>query len=56
MPFIRAYLRESQEMVFDAHDRGFAFWRGACTRGIYDNLWTPPAAGILALTHMASGA
>jgi transposase len=40
MPFIRAYLRESQEMVFDAHDRGFAFWRGACTRGIYDNMKT----------------
>lgn len=31
--FVRAYLRESQEMVFDAHDRAFAFFRGACTRG-----------------------
>jgi transposase len=38
MLFVRAYPRETQEMVFDAHDRAFAFFRGACTRGIYDNL------------------
>jgi transposase len=44
MLFVRAYPRETQEMVFDAHDRAFAFFKGACTRGIYDNLWTPPAA------------
>ena len=31
MMFVRAYPRESQEMVFDAHDRAFAFFRGACT-------------------------
>jgi len=36
----RAYMRESQEMVFDAHDRAFAFFKGACTRGIYDNMKT----------------
>ena len=40
MFFVRAYPRESQEMVFDAHDRAFAFFRGACTRGIYDNMKT----------------
>ena len=40
MMFVRAYMRESQEMVFDAHDRAFAFFRGACTRGIYDNMKT----------------
>ena len=40
MLFVRAYPRETQEMVFDAHDRGFAFFRGACTRGIYDNMRT----------------
>ena len=40
MPFVRAYPRESQEMVFDAHDRAFAFYRGACERGIYDNMKT----------------
>ncbi len=27
-------------MVFDAHDRAFAFFKGACTRGIYDNMKT----------------
>jgi transposase len=29
MPFVRAYPRESQEMVFDAHERAFAFFHGA---------------------------
>ena len=40
MLFVRAYPRETQEMVFDAHDRAFAFFKGACTRGIYDNMKT----------------
>ena len=40
MLFARAYPRESQEMVFDAHDRAFAFFKGACVRGIYDNMKT----------------
>ncbi len=40
MSFLRAYLREAQEMVFDAHDKAFAFFRGACERGIYDNMKT----------------
>jgi transposase len=40
MAFLRAYPRETQEMVFDAHDRAFAFFHGACTRGIYDNMKT----------------
>ena len=40
MPFVRAYPRESQEMVFDAHARAFDFFKGACTRGIYDNMKT----------------
>ena len=40
MPFVRAYPRESQEMVFEAHARAFEFYRGACTRGIYDNMKT----------------
>src|SRR5665647_890032 len=38
MMFARAYPRETQEMVFDAHERAFAFFKGACTRGIYDNM------------------
>ena len=40
MLFVRAYPRETQEMVFDAHERAFAFFKGACTRGIYDNMKT----------------
>jgi transposase len=35
-----AYPRETQEMVFDAHDRAFAFFKGTCVRGIYDNMKT----------------
>ena len=38
MLFVRAYPRETQEMVIDAHNRAFAFFRGTCTRGIYDNM------------------
>ena len=33
MMFVRAYMRESQEMVFDAHDRAFAFFRGTLHAG-----------------------
>jgi transposase len=40
MIFVRAYPRETQEMVFDAHDKAFAFFGGACARGIYDNMKT----------------
>jgi transposase len=40
MFFIRAYPRETQEMLFDAHDRAFGFFKGTCTRGIYDNMKT----------------
>ena len=40
MFFVAAYPRETQEMVFDAHARAFAFFGGACVRGIYDNMTT----------------
>jgi len=40
MLFVRAYPRETQEMVFDAHDQAFAFFKGTCERGIYDNMKT----------------
>jgi transposase len=40
MLFVRAYPRETQEMVFDAHDRAFALFKGTCSRGIYDNMKT----------------
>ena len=33
MPFVRAYFRETQELVFDAHDKAFAvLWRGLPAR------------------------
>ena len=35
MPFVRCYPRETQEMVFDAHDRALALSKGTCVRGIY---------------------
>ncbi|HWT51222.1 MAG TPA: IS21 family transposase, partial [Caulobacter sp.] len=38
--YIRAYPRETQEMVFDAHARAFALFGGVTRRGIYDNMKT----------------
>ena len=38
--YVRVYPRETQEMVFDAHARAFAFFGGVPTRGIYDNMKT----------------
>ena len=35
-----AYPRESQEMLFDAHERAFRFFGGVPRRGIYDNMKT----------------
>src|ERR1700730_10225343 len=40
MMFVRAYPRETQEVVFDSHERAFAFFKGACGRGVYDNMKT----------------
>lgn len=40
MPFCVAYVRETLEMVLDAHVRAFEFFGGACRKGIYDNLKT----------------
>ncbi len=37
-PFCVAYLRESLEMLLDAHVKAFQFFGGACRKGIYDNL------------------
>jgi len=36
-PFLVAYPRETQEMVFDAHNRAFAFFGGVPERMVYDN-------------------
>ena len=38
--YVRAYPPETQEMVFDVHARGFAFFGGVPLRGIYDNMKT----------------
>jgi transposase len=38
--FVAAYPRETQEMVFDAHVRAFAFFGGVPSRLVYDNLKT----------------
>src|SRR6516225_2713650 len=40
MFLVRAYPRETQEMVFDAHDHAFHLFGGMCRRGIYDNMTT----------------
>ena len=40
MLFVRAYPSETQEMVFDARDRPFALFKGACGRDIYNNMKT----------------
>jgi transposase len=40
MFFVRAYPRETQEIVFDAHDRAFTFFKETCRRGLYDNMKT----------------
>ena len=36
--FVAAYPQETQEMVFDAHNRAFAFFGGVPERMVYDNL------------------
>ena len=36
--FVAAYPRETQEMVFDAHNLAFAFFGGVPERMVYDNL------------------
>jgi transposase len=38
--FLVAYIRETQEMLFDAHDLAFKFFGGLTVRGIYDNMKT----------------
>lgn len=43
MPFMRLYLRESQEMVISAHEEAFKFYGGSCKEGKYDNMSTAVA-------------
>ena len=42
--FVKAYPRETTEAFLDGHVSAFAFFGGVPQRGIFDNLWTPPAA------------
>jgi transposase len=39
MVFVRAYPRETQEMVFDAHERAFALFKGARPRPLSLRRW-----------------
>jgi len=43
-----ALLPETQELVFDAHDKAFQFYGGVCRRGIYDNMKTAVEASLSA--------
>ena len=38
--FVCAYPNQKLEMLIDAHNRAFAYWRGVPKRGIYDNMKT----------------
>lgn len=38
--FCVAYMRETLEMILDAHVQAFLFFGGSCRKGIYDNLKT----------------
>ena len=40
MQLVQIFTRESQEMVFEAHERAFRFFGRVCRRGIYDNMKT----------------
>jgi transposase len=40
MFLIQAFPRETQEMVFEAHERAFCRFGGSCRRGLYDNMTT----------------
>jgi transposase len=38
---LRAYLTQSHEMLFDAHNHAFRVFNGVPERGIYDNMSSP---------------
>ena len=38
--YLRAYLTQTHEMLFDAHNHAFRVLGGVCERGIYDNMKT----------------
>lgn len=47
---VRAYLLQTHQMLFDAHNHAFRVLGGVPRRGIYDNRWTPPGRGNLLAT------
>ena len=40
LPYIRIYPNETSEMLLDAHDRAFEFFKGCTKNGLYDNMKT----------------
>lgn len=38
LPFVRAWFRDTRELVFDVHDKAFQFHGGVCRRGIHDDM------------------
>lgn len=50
------YPRETQEMVFDAHDKSLVFFGVACQRGNYDSMKKAVDASSLAANGAATGA
>ena len=51
MQLVQVFPCESQEMVFEAHERAFRFFGGVCRRGIYDTKRT----SIVITTNLAFG-
>ena len=54
MQLVQIFPRESQEMVFEAHERAFRFFGGVCRRGIYDNMKTAVSTTNLAFGEWPS--
>src|SRR2546428_1826093 len=54
MPFVRVYFRETQELVFDAHDKAFRFYGGACRPGAISNIQTHRTTNFCAKTPTAN--
>ena len=49
--FLRAYLTQTHEMLFDAHNHAFRVLQGIPERGIYDNMKT----AVIAVSNKAVG-
>src|SRR3546814_2250999 len=49
--YVRAYPRETQEMLFDAHARAFAFFGGVPTRGIRSEEHTSELQSLMRISY-----